>query len=244
MTPEGARGAPARRGSHRLELGAPLSRRDFVVRVTLAGLGASLAGLSDVVAGRGWVVPAKGEASLVRDTLNGVGAFVVPGPDRYSVAQGHSSDRPGAIAARASDGLIELLEALAPVTAPGNAATVAAVLNAVAHELSPRASGRGFRSPFARLSFAEKGIVFAPRPRPGPAAALPGRRRPGDRCAHRLLRIRGTRSRRAAAAPAPRRLDDLGLRGRGRRARRAARLLPRPAAGLDPRAPGTDRCVT
>src|SRR6266542_2924632 len=36
---------------------------------------------------------------LVHDTLNGLSAFVVPGPDAYLVVQGVSTAEPGAIAA-------------------------------------------------------------------------------------------------------------------------------------------------
>jgi hypothetical protein len=96
------------------------------------------------------------EAELVRDTLNGLVAFVAPGPDSYSVAQGESSLRPGGIAVGATETLIGLIDALAPITAPGNSAAVASVPNAVAEQVGPGASRGGFRSHFARLSFDRK----------------------------------------------------------------------------------------
>src|SRR6266536_5394003 len=47
---------------------------------------------------------------LVHDTLNGLAAFVVPGPDAYSVAQGVSTPEPGAIAAFVTEIFIPVLD--------------------------------------------------------------------------------------------------------------------------------------
>ena len=102
------------------------------------------------------------EPELVRDTFNGLVAFVVPGPDAYSVAQGVSTEEPGGIDARITDVLILNIDHSQPSPAQGppNAATVAALLNKVAQRVNPSATGV-FLSPFARLSFAEKAAVFA-----------------------------------------------------------------------------------
>jgi hypothetical protein len=93
--------------------------------------------------------------------LDGLAAYVVPGNDPYSLAQGVSASGPGAVAARATGGFIEVVDALAPVTAPGNSATVAGVLNALAGQLNPQNSTSRFRSQFAGLSFDRKRAVFA-----------------------------------------------------------------------------------
>lgn len=91
--------------------------------------------------------------SQVRDTLNGLLAFVVPGPDTYSVAQGVSTPEPGGVDAGVLDALIDTLNASAPYQ-PGFSAIVATVLNDFANAANPAAGG------FANLLFAEKAAVF------------------------------------------------------------------------------------
>jgi heme-degrading monooxygenase HmoA len=103
--------------------------------------------------------PAK-ETDLVKDTLNGLIAFVVPGPDPYSAAQGMRTDEPGGIDAGILDLLIGVLN-LSP-SAPGEppgSAKVAGLLNQIAGQINPSAAG-SLISPFARLSFVEKTRVF------------------------------------------------------------------------------------
>ena len=68
-----------------------------------------------------------GETDVVRDTLNGLLAFVVPGPDAYSVAQGSSDDDPGGVEAGVMDVLIRTLDLSAPFL-PHFSATVAGIL--------------------------------------------------------------------------------------------------------------------
>src|SRR6266852_4615352 len=51
---------------------------------------------------------------LVHDTLNGLAAFVVPGPDVYSVAQGVNTPEPGAIAALVTEIFIPVLDGSMP----------------------------------------------------------------------------------------------------------------------------------
>lgn len=53
-------------------------------------------------------------AELARDTLNGLCAFVVPGPDAYSVAQGTPRAEPGWAEAKTADFLIEALDNFVP----------------------------------------------------------------------------------------------------------------------------------
>jgi hypothetical protein len=101
------------------------------------------------------------EGDLVRDTLNALIAFVVPGPDPYSVAQGESTPEPGGCDANILDALIRSVNATQPeaVGHPPPVALLAGALNQVAQKINPSAQGP-FASPFARLSFAEKAAVF------------------------------------------------------------------------------------
>lgn len=134
------------------------SRRSFLWSMALAGAGAALFH-SGGVPGRGWA-QATGASSpdLVHHTFNGLLAFVVPGPDDYSIAQGVSTPEPGGVDAGATDVLIATLDGTVPFS-PNFSATMAAVLNGVAQAVNPAAAGP-FLSPFARLSFAEKAVVF------------------------------------------------------------------------------------
>jgi hypothetical protein len=132
-----------------------ISRRSFLTR---AGILGGLAALGELPL----LLP---EAALAQaggstaEALNGLVAFVVPGPDVYSVAQGQTSSSPGGIAAGATQALTDLLDHYVPVT-PGldlpASGGVASFLDATALQVNPAATGGGFSSPFARLSFAEK----------------------------------------------------------------------------------------
>jgi hypothetical protein len=128
----------------------------------LAG-GTFLLELPGFVGEHGWLRRAEAaDLELVRETVGGLIAFIVPGPDAYSVAQGVSTAEPGGIDAGITDMLITLLDQSQPVSAgaPPLSAVVATVLNGVAQAVNPGARG-AFRSPFARLSFGEKVAVFA-----------------------------------------------------------------------------------
>jgi hypothetical protein len=134
------------------------SRRSFLWSMTLASAGAALFH-SGVPTNASWAQAAEGSApDLVRDTFNGLLAFVVPGPDDYSVAQGVSTPEPGGVDAGATDVLLATLDGTVPFL-PSFSATVAAILNGLAQAVNPAAAGP-FASPFARLSFAEKAAVF------------------------------------------------------------------------------------
>lgn len=91
----------------------PVSRRRFLARCGALGAAA--------VVGRipGWTLASPAAASadgraalgvLARDTIAGLVAFVVPGADPYSRAQGLTDDRPGGLDARAPDGIIEVFD--------------------------------------------------------------------------------------------------------------------------------------
>lgn len=138
---------------------ASLSRRSLLAR-TLAATAAlaalpetlSRAGLADAAAAAG--------PDLVADTLNGLVAFVVPGPDAYSVAQGESTVEPGGIDARATEALIVGLDSSYSFQ-PTLSASVSGLLNGIALAVDTGAAAGPFSSPFANLTFARKASVFA-----------------------------------------------------------------------------------
>jgi hypothetical protein len=136
--------------------GSSFSRRAFVARALVAS--GALLPLPEVIARAGLVdAAAAATPDLVTDTLNALVAFVVPGPDAYSAAQGVSTAEPGGIDAYATPALIQGL-AFAQPSVP-LAPMVASLLNLVAQGVNPGAAGP-FASPFANLSFAEKAAVL------------------------------------------------------------------------------------
>ncbi len=106
--------------------GPALSRRRFLASVGLLGAGAALTAAAGPAASarlgaaagpvRDLSTTAAEALRLVAgDTFRGLVAWVVPGDDPYSVAQGMSDDRPGAIAAAADRFLMEGLDGLLPL---------------------------------------------------------------------------------------------------------------------------------
>ena len=94
-----------------------IDRRAFLARLGVLGAAVALGpglGRWDALAAGGPDLAILIDG-LVRDTLSGLGAFVVPGPDPYSVAQGLSSAEDGALAARTTDFLIASLDNFFPV---------------------------------------------------------------------------------------------------------------------------------
>jgi hypothetical protein len=136
------------------------TRRTFV-RDALALVG-GLAALPELLDRAGLTDAAlAADGDLVEDTLRGLVAFVVPGPDRYSVAQGESGLEPGGIDAGVVPALILGLDSIQEFQ-PTLAAGVAALLNGVAVRVDPgSAGGRPFPSAFANLSFANKAAAFS-----------------------------------------------------------------------------------
>ena len=133
-----------------------LDRRTFLGHA-IALTAAAIAPLPRFLRERGWLDAAHAaEPDLVRDTLNGLVAFIVPGPDEYSVAQGQSTTEPGGLDAGTTDALIATAEGALPTAST----LLSTLLNDFAQTINPTASGP-FVSHFARLSFAEKGQVFA-----------------------------------------------------------------------------------
>ena len=133
-----------------------LDRRAFLGQA-IALTAAALVPLPAFLGERGWLDAAHAaEPDLVHDTFNGLVAFIVPGPDAYSVAQGESTPEPGGLDAGTTDALIATLDG----ALPNASALLAAVLNNTAQTINPTATGP-FVSAFARLSFEDKGRVFA-----------------------------------------------------------------------------------
>jgi hypothetical protein len=136
-----------------------ISRRGFLGNMLVLSAAMALARATDLLTSRGWIQAADvPTADLLHDTFNGLLAFVVPGPDEYSVAQGISTVEPGGVDEGVTDILIATLDETTPFL-PQFSATVAGILNGIALVVNPSPSGQ-FPSPFACLSFAEKAAVF------------------------------------------------------------------------------------
>jgi hypothetical protein len=135
------------------------SRREFIGHAVFAGAAAAFLPAARFLEARGLLDPAAGAPiDLVHDTFNGLLAFIVPGSDAYSIAQGVQTPEPGGVDAGATDVLIATIDDSTPFV-PQFSAVVAGTLNFVAQAVNPSAAG-AFASPFARLSYAEKAAVF------------------------------------------------------------------------------------
>lgn len=97
-------------------------RRAFLVRTGVLGAAVALLDVPDVLGNS----PASGAGpsladlapvfdALSKDTINGLVAFVVPGTDLYSVAQGVADTRPGGISAAGSSFMLNALDNFYPV---------------------------------------------------------------------------------------------------------------------------------
>jgi hypothetical protein len=145
-----------------------LSRRTFLERAGLLGAATTLTQLTATLGARGLLAEAQAvETDVVRDTLNGFIAFILPGNDDYSVAQGESAGGPGGIGGGTLNPFIAALDGFVPASALGQPSMtlpasggVATLLNSYALQVNPAAASGSFLSPFARLSFKEKGEVM------------------------------------------------------------------------------------
>jgi hypothetical protein len=136
-----------------------LSRRAFVTRAVLAtGAVTSLGRVLDALALTDRAAAAT--VDHVTDAFNGLVAFVVPGPDAYSVAQGEATPEPGGIDAGVTAALIHGLEFASPVP-PGLATTVATLLDTAAQLVDAASASGTFSSPFANLTAAGKAQALA-----------------------------------------------------------------------------------
>jgi hypothetical protein len=137
-------------------------------RAGLLGLATALAPLPDILARKGLLGQAlAAETDVTRDTLSALVAFILPGNDAYSRAQGDRTKEPGGIAAGTVPKFIDALDRFVPVSAFGNdgqtlpaSGGVAALLNGYAVQVNPAAANGAFLTPFARLSNREKAMVF------------------------------------------------------------------------------------
>jgi hypothetical protein len=142
-------------------VGDGLTRRSFVQRAAVA---AALAQLPAMLVRHGLLDDAiAAESDLVKDTLNGFMAFVLPGDDDYSKTQGEFASSPGAIGAGTLGPLLTALDNFVPASVGGAITTtvpasgaVATLLNAFALQVDPAAANGQFLSPFSRLKFADK----------------------------------------------------------------------------------------
>lgn len=108
----------------------------------------------------GWLEEAYAAGpDVVLQTINGLVAFVVPGRDRYSPAQGTKSRKPGGIEAGTPAALIRTLDQFLPSALPLSS-TAATILNELAANVEPASRHGRFASPFANLSVAGKAKVF------------------------------------------------------------------------------------
>jgi hypothetical protein len=138
-----------------------VSRRELLRRATALAAGAGvLERLPGALRIQGWLEDAYAAGpDVVEQTMNGLIAFIVPGRDPYSRAQGTKTKVPGGIEAGTTPALIRTLDRFLPGPLPLSA-TAATILNEFAATVDP-ASRRGkFASPFANLSFAKKAKVF------------------------------------------------------------------------------------
>jgi hypothetical protein len=132
------------------------SRRNFLFSALLGAAAAPLVG--SPLWARRLDAASQPAPDLLHDTFSGLVAFVVPGSDRYSVAQGVSTADAGGLDVGDIDDLIATLDESTPFV-PQFSVLTASVLNGLAQAVNAAAVGP-FQSPFANLSFAEKVIVF------------------------------------------------------------------------------------
>jgi hypothetical protein len=135
----------------------PLTRRNFLGHALLASASSALIRASGFLSATAWLSDARAADATV-DTFNGLLAFVVPGSDSYSTAQGVSTPELGGVSVGATNALIATVDESTPFV-PSFSAQVAAILNGLALSVNPSASGL-FLAPFANLSFAAKVGVF------------------------------------------------------------------------------------
>lgn len=136
-----------------------LDRRQVLRSILSAVVGVSFpsaarASIDQLTAGLG------STPELTEDTINGLVAFIVPGPDPYSIAQGVVDSLPGGIEAGATSAFIAGIN-LDFYFLPTLADTIAELLNGVALTVNPESASGDFLSPFANLSFLEKAVVFS-----------------------------------------------------------------------------------
>lgn len=114
-----------------------LSRRQFLVRTGALGAAATLTMHPSLARALGPLDPLVDDVAapalrlLARDTICGLVVFQLPGADRYSQAQGVTSDRPGGIDAKAPETLLADLDDFLPIPESYGQALAAALSTGV-----------------------------------------------------------------------------------------------------------------
>src|SRR3954449_12920791 len=90
------------------------SRRSFLGNTFSAALTAALIQAQPFLKARGWLDAAQAAPDLTHDTFNGLFAFVLPGSDAYSVAQGVSTADQGGVDAGVIDVFITTVDESTP----------------------------------------------------------------------------------------------------------------------------------
>ena len=139
-----------------------VSRRELLERATALVAGAAvLDQLPHALRLQGWLDDAYAATpNVVQQTMNGLVAFIVPGRDRYSRAQGTTTKTPGGIEAGTTPVLVRTLDRFLPGPLPLSA-TAATILNGFATQVASVNRGfHPFAAPFANLSVVQKAQVF------------------------------------------------------------------------------------
>jgi hypothetical protein len=134
------------------------SRRSFLSNTFSAAAAAALIQAQPFLKSHGWLDAARAAPDLTHDTFNGLLAFVLPGSDPYSTAQGVSTADKGGVDIGVTDVLIGTIDQSTPFN-PNFSSQVAVILNGLATNVNPGGGGP-LVSPFANLSFAQKAAVF------------------------------------------------------------------------------------
>jgi hypothetical protein len=160
-----------------------LSRRAFLARTGVLGAGtrmlprfvaadrnaaAELGSLVDVLR------PVVGQ--LTRDTLNGFIAFVVPGNDEYSRAQGTPRDEAGGIAAGGTEFLVESLDRFPPFSIEAARPAASALITALGNLPMPmpgRMLGGILGPPVETIGLLEDAVLFLVENDPAAPLSLP-----------------------------------------------------------------------
>ncbi|MFD6859214.1 twin-arginine translocation signal domain-containing protein [Rhodococcus sp. NPDC060086] len=147
-----------------METNALWSRRRFLTGV--AATGAALTSVAWSFSGEAAAQPAQSNPS-VRDTINGILAFVVPGSDPYSQHQGVATESPGGVTPGTAQTLERTFDLAVPIPLLGDlgidvtgSAAIAALVDLFAVTADPASVAGPFASPFANLSYDVKAHVF------------------------------------------------------------------------------------
>jgi hypothetical protein len=123
-----------------------LDRRQFLARCGLLGAGLAVGGLplarasaADPAKDLLGKIAAPAMELLARDTISGMCVFSVPGPDKYSNAQGLTSPSPGAIEAKGQELLLTALDNFLPLPDTFVHSATAAFATAVSDQAMPPA---------------------------------------------------------------------------------------------------------